>query len=121
MKIGVIGTGYVGLVAGTCLAESGNDVICVDIDEDKIKVLSKGEVPIYERGLEQILERNLKEGRLHFTTELEQGVAEAEVIFIAVGTPPGENGEADLSGVLEVAKAVANPATTPAAVVAMVW
>jgi len=103
----MIGTGYVGLVAGVCLAESGNDVICVDIDEAKIKALAKGEVPIYERGLEEILERNLREGRLRFTTRLEDAVPEADIVFIAVGTPPGPNGEADLSGVYHTAQAAA--------------
>lgn len=99
----MIGTGYVGLVAGVCLAESGNDVVCVDIDEEKIKRLQKGEVPIYERGLEEILERNLKEGRLRFSTRLADGAVEADIIFIAVGTPPGADGEADLTGVFAVA------------------
>ncbi len=99
----MIGTGYVGLVAGVCFAESGNDVVCVDVDDEKIAKLKKGEVPIYERGLEELLERNLKEGRLVFTTRLEDGVPEAEVVFLAVGTPPGENGEADLSAIREVA------------------
>ena len=106
MNICVIGTGYVGLVAGTCLAESGNDVCCVDIDEEKTAKLKKGESPIYERGLENLLERNLKEGRLKFTTKYEEGVPEAEVVFIAVGTPPGEDGEANLSYVFDAAKRV---------------
>jgi UDPglucose 6-dehydrogenase len=103
----MIGTGYVGLVAGVCLAETGNDVVCVDVDEEKIKTLLKGEVPIYERGLEELLERNLKEGRLRFTTELKEAVPGTEIVFIAVGTPPGPDGEADLSGVFGVAKGVA--------------
>lgn len=106
MNICVIGTGYVGLVAGTCLAESGNDVVCVDIDEEKIDKLCKGEVPIYERGLENILERNIKEGRLRFTTRFEEAVPSAEIVFIAVGTPPGENGEADLTNVFKAAESV---------------
>ena len=107
MNITVIGTGYVGLVAGTCLAESGNDVVCVDVDEAKIKKLSKGESPIYERGLEELIERNLKEGRLRFSTKLADAVPEAEVVFIAVGTPPTATGEADLSAVFAVAEDVA--------------
>jgi len=107
VNITVIGTGYVGLVAGTCLAESGNDVVCVDVDEAKIKKLSKGESPIYERGLEELIERNLKEGRLRFSTKLADAVPEAEVVFIAVGTPPTATGEADLSAVFAVAEDVA--------------
>ena len=106
MKITVIGTGYVGLVAGACLAESGNDVVCADIDESKIKRLNLGEVPIYEPGLEPLIERNLRTGRLRFTTEVEKGVASSTVIFIAVGTPPEEDGSADLKHVLQVAKTV---------------
>lgn len=106
MKITVIGTGYVGLVAGACLAESGNDVVCADIDEGKIKRLNLGEVPIYEPGLEPLIERNLRTGRLRFTTEVEEGVASSTVIFIAVGTPPEEDGSADLKHVLQVAKTV---------------
>ena len=106
MKITVIGTGYVGLVAGACLAESGNDVICADIDESKIKRLNSGEVPIYEPGLEPLIQRNLRAGRLRFTTEVGKGVESSTVIFIAVGTPPEENGSADLKHVLQAAKTV---------------
>ena len=106
MKIAVIGTGYVGLVAGACLAESGNDVICADIDESKIKRLNSGEVPIYEPGLEPLIQRNLRAGRLRFTTEVGKGVESSTVIFIAVGTPPEENGSADLKHVLQAAKTV---------------
>ena len=106
MKIAVIGTGYVGLVAGACLAESGNDVICADIDESKIKRLNSGEVPIYEPGLEPLIKRNLRAGRLRFTTEVGKGVESSTVIFIAVGTPPEENGSADLKHVLQAAKTV---------------
>jgi len=106
LNICVIGAGYVGLVAGVCFAESGNDVVCVDIDEEKIDKLKKGEVPIYERGLEELLERNLKEGRLTFSTRLEDGAPEAEIVFIAVGTPQNDRGEADLTAVREVAKRV---------------
>ena len=104
MKIAVIGTGYVGLVTGTCFAETGNEVICVDIDADKIKLLNDGKVPIYEPQLDLIFERNLKQGRLRFTTDLDGGIAEAQVIFLALPTPPGEDGSADLSYVLGVAK-----------------
>lgn len=106
MKICVVGTGYVGLVAGTCLAESGNDVTCVDKDESKVERLRRGEVPIYEPGLEELIWRNAGVGRLHFTTELATSVRAAEVVFIAVGTPPGERGEADLSGVFAVARGI---------------
>lgn len=103
MKIAVIGTGYVGLVTGTCFSETGNRVTCVDIDQKKIEKLKGGTVTIYEPGLEKLFERNLKEGRLHFTTNLAEGVAEAEIIFLALPTPPGEDGSADLRYVLGVA------------------
>ncbi len=103
MKIAVIGTGYVGLVTGTCFAETGNTVTCVDIDESKIKKLSTGNLPIYEPGLEKLFLRNQKEGRLHFTTSLEKGIANAQIIFLALPTPPGENGSADLKYILGVA------------------
>jgi UDPglucose 6-dehydrogenase len=106
MKIAVVGTGYVGLVAGACLAETGNDVVCCDIDEQKIARLNDGEIPIYEPGLEPLVERNLKEGRLSFTTDVAEAVSVAEVIFIAVGTPPGEDGSADLHHVLNVAETI---------------
>jgi UDPglucose 6-dehydrogenase len=106
MKIAVVGTGYVGLVAGACLAETGNDVVCCDIDELKIARLDAGEIPIYEPGLEPLVERNLKEGRLSFTTDVAGAVSAAEVIFIAVGTPPGEDGSADLHHVLNVAETI---------------
>lgn len=104
MKIAVIGTGYVGLVTGTCLAEVGNMVSCVDIDTAKVAKMRAGEVPIYEPGLEELFKRNIAEGRLSFTTDLAKGVAEAEVIFLALPTPPGEDGSADLSYVLGVAE-----------------
>ncbi len=104
MKIAVIGTGYVGLVTGTCFAETGNDVTCVDIDEDKVKKLSSGQVTIYEPGLEKIFIRNEKEGRLHFTTSLQEGIKDAKIIFLALPTPPGEDGSADLKYILGVAK-----------------
>lgn len=106
MKIAVIGTGYVGLVTGACLAEVGTEVVCVDVDEQKIKNLKKGILPIYEPGLEDIVERNTKTNRLHFTTSLQQAIVDAEVAFIAVGTPPGEDGSADLQYVLQVAASI---------------
>jgi len=103
MKIAVVGTGYVGLVTGTCFAETGNRVTCVDIDPNKINKLAAGEITIYEPGLEKIFLRNLREGRLQFTTELQEGIADAEIIFLALPTPPGEDGSADLRYVLGVA------------------
>jgi UDPglucose 6-dehydrogenase len=119
MHIAVVGTGYVGLVVGACLAESGNDVVCCDIDAAKIARLNAGEIPIYEPGLEVLVERNLGEGRLHFTTEVGAAVAEAEIIFIAVGTPPGEDGSADLKHVLAVAETIGThmPAEGPEKIV----
>ena len=107
MRICVIGTGYVGLVAGTCFAESGNDVMCVDIDEDKIERLRQGQVPIYEPGLEELIKRNVEEGRLAFTTDLTTAVRHALVCFIAVGTPQGEDGASDLRYVHKVANDIA--------------
>jgi UDPglucose 6-dehydrogenase len=104
MNIAVIGTGYVGLVSGTCFAETGNHVTCVDINADKVARLKKGEIPIYEPGLEILFERNTKQGRLKFTTNLEEAVAKAKIIFLALPTPPGEDGSADLSYVLGVAE-----------------
>jgi UDPglucose 6-dehydrogenase len=104
MKIAVIGTGYVGLVTGTCFAETGNTVTCVDIDSEKIKKLSNGEITIYEPGLEKLFLRNQREGRLKFTTNLADGVNDTLLIFLALPTPPGEDGSADLSAVLNVAK-----------------
>lgn len=103
MKIAVVGTGYVGLVTGTCFAETGNEVTCVDIDPVKVQKLSGGEITIYEPGLEKLFLRNLKEGRLKFTTNLEEGVMDAQVIFLALPTPPGEDGSADLKYILGVA------------------
>ena len=103
MNIAVIGTGYVGLVTGTCFAESGNNVTCVDIDEKKVKKLSSGKITIYEPGLEKLFERNEKEGRLKFTTSLEEGIKKAAIIFLALPTPPSEDGSADLKYVLGVA------------------
>src|ERR1700712_2611618 len=104
MKITVVGTGYVGLVTGTCFAETGNDVTCVDIDQTKIDKLTSGQITIYEPGLEKLFLRNLREERLRFTTSLEEGVRDSQVIFLALPTPPGEDGSADLRYVLGVAK-----------------
>ncbi len=104
MKLAVVGTGYVGLVTGTCFAETGNTVTCVDIDERKVAKLKNGEIPIYEPGLDALFDRNIKQGRLHFTTDLKEGIEGAKVIFLALPTPPGEDGSADLQYVLRVAK-----------------
>ncbi|HRP33093.1 MAG TPA: UDP-glucose/GDP-mannose dehydrogenase family protein [Agriterribacter sp.] len=106
MRIAVVGTGYVGLVTGTCFAETGNTVTCIDIDQSKVDRLSAGEITIYEPGLEKIFLRNLKEQRLSFTTSIAEGIKGAEVIFLALPTPPGEDGSADLKYVLGVAKAL---------------
>lgn len=123
MKIAVVGTGYVGLVTGTCFAETGNHVICVDIDKDKVARMQRGEIPIYEPHLDVLFERNINQGRLRFTTDLAEGVADAEVIFLALPTPPGEDGSADLKYILQVAdqlgtlinsyKVVVNKSTVP--------
>lgn len=104
MKIAVVGTGYVGLVTGTCFAETGNDVICVDIDAAKVEKMRNGQVPIYEPHLDVLFERNIKQGRLAFTTDLEEAIKDAKVIFLALPTPPDEDGSADLSYILGVAK-----------------
>lgn len=103
MKIAVVGTGYVGLVTGTCFAETGNDVTCVDIDAGKVSKLKSGVITIYEPGLEKLFLRNLKEERLHFTTDLAEGIKDAAIIFLALPTPPGEDGSADLKYILGVA------------------
>lgn len=103
MKIAVVGTGYVGLVTGTCFAETGNDVTCIDIDEKKVAAMKAGKMPIFEPGLDIIFERNIRQNRLHFTTSLEEGIKGAQVIFLALPTPPGENGSADLKYILGVA------------------
>lgn len=123
MKIAIVGTGYVGLVSGTCFAETGNHVICVDIDEKKIQQLSSGRITIYEPGLEKIFERNLNDQRLRFTTDLAQGLDESDIVFLALPTPPGEDGSADLSYVLQTAarigelirdyKVIVNKSTVP--------
>ena len=106
MKIAIVGTGYVGLVTGTCFAEIGVNVICVDTNSEKIEALKQGIIPIYENGLEEMVNRNAKAGRLQFTTSLESCLNEVDVIFSAVGTPPDEDGSADLSYVLEVARTI---------------
>ncbi len=108
MNIAVVGTGYVGLVTGTCFAETGNDVICVDIDEAKVAQMKAGEVPIYEPHLDVLFERNIRQGRLRFTTELKEAIDHASVVFLALPTPPGEDGSADLSYVLNVAEELGN-------------
>lgn len=123
MKIAVIGTGYVGLVSGTCFAETGNEVTCIDIDINKVTKLNKGEITIYEPGLEKMFLRNLRDGRLLFTTDLADGIKDASVIILALPTPPGENGSADLKAVLQVAdqlgklikeyKVIVNKSTVP--------
>jgi UDPglucose 6-dehydrogenase len=123
MRITIIGTGYVGLVSGTCFAETGNDVVCVDINEQKVADLRAGKTPIYEPGLDMLLERNIKEKRLTFTTSLSDGILDAEVIFLALPTPPGKDGAADLGFVLDVAdqlsrlitdyKVIVNKSTVP--------
>ena len=117
MHVAVIGSGYVGLVAGACLAETGNDVTCVDVDADKIARLQRNEVPIYEPGLEPMVKRNQEEGRLTFTTDIGAAIRSARVVFIAVGTPPGEDGSADLKHVLNVAREVGRHMNEPKIVV----
>lgn len=104
IKIAVVGTGYVGLVSGTCFAETGNHVTCIDIDEKKINKLNNGELPIYEPGLDILFERNTKQGRLHFTTSLQEGIRDAKIIFLALPTPPGADGSADLKYIIKVAE-----------------
>ena len=104
MKVTIIGTGYVGLVTGTCLAEVGNEVMCLDLDEGKINLLKQGGIPIYEPGLQDMVQRNVAAGRLHFTTNVAESVAFGTVQFIAVGTPPDEDGSADLQYVVAAAR-----------------
>ena len=106
MKVTVFGSGYVGLVTGTCLAEVGHDVLCVDIDENKIDMLNNGDVPIYEPGLEKLIKANVEAGRLGFTTDVPKAVQHGLYHFIAVGTPPDEDGSADLQYVLDVARSI---------------
>ena len=117
MRVTVIGTGYVGLVAGACLAETGNDVVCADVDEAKVARLRENWIPIYEPGLKPLVIRNQTEGRLAFTTDLDQAVRHGEVVFIAVGTPPGEDGSADLRHVLDVAQVIGRNLNEPKVVV----
>ncbi|MBY0426868.1 MAG: nucleotide sugar dehydrogenase, partial [Cytophagales bacterium] len=117
MKIAVIGTGYVGLVTGTCFAEVGIDVTCIDIDLKKIENLKKGILPIYEPGLEEMVLRNTEKDRLHFSTNLADSIKDADVAFIAVGTPPGEDGSADLKYVLAVATSIGEHAVKPIVIV----
>lgn len=112
MNVAVIGTGYVGLVSGTCFAETGNNVVCVDIDAKKVEKMKSGVLPIYEPGLELLFGRNTKAGRLEFTTDLAEGVKDAEIIFLALPTPPGEDGSADLSYILNVADKLSEIITT---------
>jgi len=107
MRVAVVGTGYVGLVAGACFAESGNDVVCVDNNHAKVRLLRRGKIPIYEPGLEELVRRNRTEKRLNFTTTLPKAVRDSAVVFVAVGTPQGEDGSADLKHVLEVAREIA--------------
>jgi UDPglucose 6-dehydrogenase len=111
MKITVVGTGYVGLVSGTCLAEVGNDVLCLDVDPAKIKILEEGGIPIYEPGLQEMVRRNVAAGRLHFTTDIEKAVKHGTIQFIAVGTPPDEDGSADLQYVLAAARSIGRQMT----------
>ena len=106
MKIGVVGTGYVGLVTGTCFADSGNTVTCLDINADKVARLQRGEIPIYEPGLEELVERNARAGRLQFTTDTAAAIRDAEVVFLAVGTPPSADGSADLSALWKVVETI---------------
>jgi UDPglucose 6-dehydrogenase len=117
MRVTIFGTGYVGLVTGTCLAEVGNDVVCVDVDSDKIARLERGEIPIYEPGLEPLVRANRQSGRLHFTIDAQAAMAHAQIVFIAVGTPPDEDGSADLTHVLEVARTIGRALTRPVVVV----
>src|SRR5690606_24514926 len=107
MKIAIVGTGYVGLVTGTCLAETGNSVICVDINEEKVKMMQAYKLPIYEPGLDLLFHRNIEQGRLKFTTNLAEAIEDAEIIFLALPTPPDGDGAADLSYVLGAAKDIA--------------
>src|SRR5580704_16265836 len=111
MNITVVGCGYVGLVSGTCFAENGNEVICADVNRERIEQLKGGNVPIYEPGLEELVRRNLKERRLSFTTDLQSAVAQSMITFIAVGTPMSPSGAADLTNVFKVAEDVARAVT----------
>ncbi len=117
MKVTIVGSGYVGLVAGACLAETGNDVICADVDSRKVARLLESDIPIYEPGLEQLIRRNRAEGRLDFTTDVGAAVKHGKVVFIAVGTPPGEDGSADLQHVLSVARTIGQHMNEPKVIV----
>ena len=111
MKIAVVGSGYVGLVSGTCYAESGNEVVCVDIDKERIAQLCEGKTPIYEPGLEELVRRNLKEGRLRFTTDIADAIKNSMVSYIAVGTPMSASGAADLTAIFRAAEDIAKSIT----------
>ena len=117
MNISIVGTGYVGLVTGACFADVGNQVLCVDKDQSKIDTLLAGEIPIFEPGLERLVKANVDQQRLHFTTDIKQAVTHADVLFIAVGTPPDEDGSADLSHVLAVASSIGQCLESPRVVV----
>ena len=117
MKIAIAGTGYVGLSTGTCFADMGNRVTCIDISEEKINMLRNGQAPIYEPGLNEMIARNVRGGRLHFTTDYAEALADAEFIFICVGTPSGVDGEADLQYVRMAAETVAKTMTHPVIVI----
>ncbi len=117
MKITIIGSGYVGLVTGACLAEQGNNVFCIDIDPEKIEILNSGGVPIYEPGLKEMIKRNCAAGYLQFSTDIAAAVAHGEIQFIAVGTPPDEAGSADLQYVLAAARNIGRYMTTPKVIV----
>ena len=107
MNISIFGTGYVGLVTGACLAEVGHDVYCVDVDKDKIDLLSSGQIPIYEPGLQDLVQSNLLAQRIHFSTDTEEAIKHAEVLMLTVGTPTDEDGSADLQHIITVAKTIA--------------
>src|SRR5688572_12153765 len=117
MRVTIFGTGYVGLVTGTCLAEVGHKVVCVDIDQAKVEGLNRGVVPIYEPGLTELVRSNQAAGRLAFTTDADAAIAHGEIIFIAVGTPPDEDGSADLKYVLQVARTIGTLLVRPTVVV----
>ena len=117
MNVTIFGSGYVGLVTGACLAEVGNQVVCMDVDSSKIERLNQGEVPIYEPGLDELIARNMEEGRIEFTTDLEKAVSHGLFQMIAVGTPPSEDGSADLGHVLAVARSVGEILTKPLLVI----
>ncbi|MDP7524051.1 MAG: UDP-glucose/GDP-mannose dehydrogenase family protein, partial [Arenicellales bacterium] len=117
MNVAIIGSGYVGLVSGACLADVGNQVLCMDVDKDKVKQLQNGSIPIYEPGLEELVRSNTTVGRLRFTASLSAAVKFADVLFIAVGTPPGENGSADLAHVLGAAKGIGELLSNPLVIV----